>query len=82
PATVFPMLIKLNHAHLSKLAKDKPGAATNRKKDIGEIVEGIDDYSKHLSLEEQGLFSLGYYHQRQATFSKSESQETEQGALK
>lgn len=79
PATVFPMLIKLNQAHLSKLEKEKPGAATNRKKDIGEILDGIDNYDKHLSLEQQGLFSLGYYHQRQATFSKSDKQNTEQG---
>ena len=79
PATVFPMLIKLNQAHLSKLEKEKPGVATNRKKDIGEILDGIENYDKHLSLEKQGLFSLGYYHQRQATFTKSEKKDTEQG---
>ncbi len=79
PATVFPMLIKLNHAHLSKLERDMPGAATNRKKEIGEILDGIDDYNKHLTLEEQGLFSLGYYHQRQARFNDSEKSDTEQG---
>ncbi len=79
PATVFPMLIKLNHAHLSKLERDMPGAATNRKKEIGGILDGIDDYNKHLTLEEQGLFSLGYYHQRQARFNDSEKSDTEQG---
>ncbi len=79
PATVYPMLIKLNHAHLSKLEKNNPGAATNRKKEIGEILDGIDDYNKHLTLEEQGLFSLGYYHQRQATFTKTDNKNTEQG---
>ncbi len=77
PATVFPMLIKLNHAHLSKLERDMPGAATNRKKEIGEILDGIDNYNKHLTLEEQGLFSLGYYHQRQARFNDSEKSNTE-----
>ena len=77
PATVFPMLIKLNHAHLSKLERDKPGAATNRKKEIGEILDGISDYNKHFSLAEQGLFSLGYYHQRQARFNASESPNTD-----
>ena len=30
---------------------------------------------KHLTLEEQGVFQLGYYHQRQALFTKKEEKE-------
>lgn len=63
---------------MSKLEKNNPGAAINRKKEIGEILDGINDYNKHLKLEEQGLFSLGYYHQRQATFTNSDNKDTEQ----
>lgn len=37
---------------------------------IGEIMEGLADFPRILALPEQGRFALGYYHQRQAFFTK------------
>jgi CRISPR-associated protein Csd1 len=38
---------------------------------VGEVMDGISPpFSTVLSLEEQGLFALGYYHQRQDFFKK------------
>jgi len=43
----------------------------NREKLIGEIMGGLDRFPGHLSLPEQARFALGYYHQRQAFFTKT-----------
>jgi CRISPR-associated protein Csd1 len=40
---------------------------------IGEIAEGLADFPRILTLPEQGRFALGYYHQRQAFFKKSDN---------
>lgn len=45
-------------------------------------MAGLSDFPKHLSLPEQGRFALGYYHQRQDFFSKTESSESTQGDSK
>jgi len=39
---------------------------------IGEIIDDIEGFSRHLSLDDQGRFSVGYYHQRQDFFRKKE----------
>ena len=40
---------------------------------LGEIIGRLNQFPAHLTLHEQGLFAVGYYHQRQAFFSKVES---------
>ena len=74
PAAVFPRLIRLNQHHMGKL---DTGWRINREKLIGEIFDQIDAFPPHLPIEDQGLFALGYYHQRQDFFisRKSEPQE-------
>jgi len=74
PAAIMPRLIRLNQHHMGKL---EPGWRINRDKQIGEICEKIDEIPAHLPIEDQGLFALGYYHQRQDFFAshKPESQE-------
>jgi CRISPR-associated protein Csd1 len=44
---------------------------------IGEIMGGIDDFPRNLNLPDQGRFALGYYHQRQSFFTKSDTQATQ-----
>ncbi|MEO6967343.1 MAG: type I-C CRISPR-associated protein Cas8c/Csd1 [Rhodanobacteraceae bacterium] len=66
PSGVFPVLLRLKNHHLSKL--DNPRLATWFEKLLGEIFEGIDGFPPHLSLSEQGLFAVGYYHQQQDFF--------------
>ena len=76
PVAVFPTLIKLSKHHLSKL--DNKGREVNFERLLGEIIDGIGDFPSHLSLEDQGRFAIGYYHQRQDFFRKHEP-ETPQG---
>ncbi|MGQ9731492.1 MAG: type I-C CRISPR-associated protein Cas8c/Csd1 [Candidatus Zipacnadales bacterium] len=66
PASIFGQLMHLHHAHLSKLAAARPGAATNIRKDIEEITTQPDlltEFPLQLSLQDQGRFALGFYHQ-------------------
>ncbi|MEW6219376.1 MAG: type I-C CRISPR-associated protein Cas8c/Csd1 [Thermodesulfobacteriota bacterium] len=69
PATVFPQLLRLGQHHISK---GEYGGYTDKL--IADVVDGIDELPKHLSLEDQGLFTLGYYHQRNALFRKTEKE--------
>lgn len=70
PVTVFSTLLKLKNHHLAKLDK---GEAIKYEKLLGQIMDGITDFPAHLDLQSQGRFAIGYYHQRQAFFTKSES---------
>lgn len=67
PVAVFTTLLRLKNAHLKKLP-DRQAAHFERL--IGEIVEPLQQFPPHLSLAEQGLFALGYYHQRQAFYAR------------
>lgn len=70
PVAVFTTLLRLKNAHLKKLSDSFSGYF---EKLIGEILAPIDPVSgfpRQLSLPEQGQFALGYYHQRQAFFTK------------
>lgn len=70
PTTAFPALLKLKNHHIAKL--ENRGRAVNLEKTIGQIMEGINDFPPLLSLADQGRFAIGYYHQRQQFFKKSE----------
>ena len=71
PVTVFSTLLKLKNHHLAKL--ENKGEAINYEKLLGQIMDEIMDFPAHLDLQNQGRFAIGYYHQRQAFFKKSES---------
>ncbi|HMV13149.1 MAG TPA: type I-C CRISPR-associated protein Cas8c/Csd1 [Nitrosomonas sp.] len=45
----------------------------NYERALGQIMDGITDFPAQLNLQDQGRFAIGYYHQRQAFFTKSES---------
>jgi len=77
PVTVFSNLMKLKNHHLAKLEE---GRKRYFEKLIGQIMSDINDFPAHLSLADQGRFAIGYYHQRQAFFTKSEPTSTTQGA--
>ncbi|MXS85810.1 type I-C CRISPR-associated protein Cas8c/Csd1 [Nitrosomonas sp. HPC101] len=70
PVTVFANLMKLKNHHLAKLEE---GRKRYFEKLIGEILSSVSDFPAHLNLADQGRFAIGYYHQRQAFFIKSES---------
>lgn len=70
PRVVFPQLLRLAQHHIQKA---EYGRANDRM--IEEILQGIDAFPAHLSLDDQGLFALGYYHQRQDFFNKTDNKE-------
>lgn len=67
------MLLRLAQHHI---AKAEYGGILD--KQIEAIIGQLDGFPAHLSLEEQGNFVLGYYHQRQDFYRKRapETQET------
>lgn len=72
PGQVFHVLLKNSANHIGKLRKDadRKGQAIYYEKMIQEIVDGFDTFPKTQSAEQQGLFMIGYYHQRKAFFTK------------
>ncbi|HAT9523890.1 TPA: type I-C CRISPR-associated protein Cas8c/Csd1 [Legionella pneumophila subsp. pneumophila] len=69
PASVMPVLMRLKNHHLTKLTRGK-GIYFERL--LGEILCEIHSFPPQLNLTDQGRFAIGYYHQRQAFFTKSE----------
>ncbi len=72
PRSVFPRLMRTYQHHLAKL---EGGRKVNREKLVQGIVEPLRDFPAHLDLAGQGLFAIGYYHQRQAFYTKKEGPE-------
>ena len=73
PRIVFPTMLDMFRKWIKKLSSDKPGLAIVRDKLVGEILDDIDStegFRSQLSLEDRGLFALGYYQQMRAFFTK------------
>jgi CRISPR-associated protein Csd1 len=70
PGLVFPQLLRMSQHHLSKINE---GSRILKEKLIQAILNDVDMFPSHLPLEEQGLFTLGYYHQRCAFFQKRDT---------
>ena len=75
PASVFPVLLRLSQHHISKA---EYGYISDRR--IQDIL-GLLDVQKNpiparLTLDEQGIFVLGYYHQRAAFYIKNNAPAT------
>lgn len=79
PVSVFTTLLRLKNHHLGKLNRSR---AVQMEKLIGEIMDGLADFPRQLALPDQGRFALGYYHQRQTFFAKSETSNTTEGEPK
>ncbi len=85
PRNVFRALDSGSANHLSKIRKTLgQGRHDFFQKTIGSIMElmspGEDPFPKSLGAEEQALFGLGYYHQRQEFFRKRETPGPEESA--
>ncbi len=72
PKVVFPTILKLSQNHQKKLRTKSPGNMVNKEKLLGEIVGNLSEFPATLKLEDQGEFTIGYYHQRQDFFTKKE----------
>ena len=71
PGPVFPRLLQLSNHHLAKL---EDGKSTWYSRQIGLLMDLLPalPFPTHQTLNEQGMFILGYYQQRQARFTKKE----------
>jgi CRISPR-associated protein Csd1 len=71
PSSAFGRLFNLNSKHFTKLKSEKPGLAVTLDKELQELCRDvpIERFPANFSLEEQGQFAIGYYHQRQRQFS-------------
>ena len=71
PALVFPRLLQLSRYHVSK--DEKSGRYND--KAIEEVMDKLpDQFPSRLSLEEQGMFALGYFHKRQKLYEPRKQQ--------
>ena len=73
PSAIFPTLLRNNRHHLTKLRKEKAGWAITHERLIQEVMDGLNTFPRTLNLEHQGLFALGFHHQRQAFFTKKDT---------
>ena len=64
PGSAFSHLMKGAQAHLSTLKRDNRGAHNAIQAQLEEVMSGLDTFPKTLTPEQQGLFALGYYHQK------------------
>lgn len=73
PRAIFSVLQRSNMPHLSALRKSSAGWKRNHARRYEEEIQEIygkcdrpeDLFVAHLSLDEQGLFAIGYYHQKE-----------------
>jgi CRISPR-associated protein Csd1 len=67
PAAVFPRLLRVSVHHAAKIGGKWPEPLKAR------IVDRLPaaPFPAVLDLEQQGLFAIGYYHQREALFRKA-----------
>ncbi|HDH00326.1 MAG TPA: type I-C CRISPR-associated protein Cas8c/Csd1 [Nitrospirae bacterium] len=68
PASVFPRLLRLSQHHI---AKAKNGHISDRR--ISEIMENVNTFPAHINLQDQGLFAIAYYQQKNALYRKNET---------
>lgn len=77
PAIIFPVLFKLKNSHIRKLnSRNKVIYYETLLEDLqGKLLLKDDQKTacpRRLTLEEQGMFILGYYHQTQKRYEKKE----------
>jgi CRISPR-associated protein Csd1 len=61
PASVFPRLLRLSQHHIEKA---EYGHMSDRR--IADIMEHVDVFPPHMNLQDQGLFAIAYYQQKNA----------------
>lgn len=77
PAPIFSILIRLSQHHIKKISREQD------RKYFDKLLTELESrfhapIPARLNLQDQGIFYLGYYHQRQEFFTKKE-RENEQG---
>ena len=68
PASVFPILLKLNRHHLNKISKSDKYKGHDRFLDeaLQDVMTRVNDFPRTLDLHAQGRFAIGFYQQKAA----------------
>lgn len=76
PASVFPRILRTYQHWLSKL---NGGSKINRERLVQEIMSPLSasGFPNQFPLKKQGVFAIGYYHQRKDLFTKKDKHETD-----
>jgi len=72
PASVFPRLVSLSQHHIEKA---EYGYISDKR--IAGIMEHINAFPMHQTLQDQGLFAIAYYQQKNALYRKNENKPAE-----
>lgn len=65
PGSVFPRLLQLSQHHIEKA---EYGSISDRR--IGEIMEHMESFPPRMDLQDQGLFAIAYYQQKNEIYRK------------
>ena len=78
PASVFGVLLRKAQTHQGKLRKNKQKKWLHDyfEKQLGEIMSHLTGFPRTLTLEEQGLFAIGFYQQKYRPRKPSDSGES------
>ncbi|MCK4593774.1 type I-C CRISPR-associated protein Cas8c/Csd1 [bacterium] len=77
PWSAFPTINRLYKHHLKKI--DNERYRIRYEKFVDEITDKMsDEIPTYLKLKDQGLFFLGYYHQKNAIYKKHDKQDNDQ----
>jgi CRISPR-associated protein Csd1 len=86
PQNGFAPLLSGVQAHLSKLRKNRPGAYSAKQRALEDILEhfrlkgGVPDLPTQLTMREQGIFAIGYWHQSRSNRAAAEAAKQAQAA--
>lgn len=74
PSSVFGNLLRLHFHHLAKLEEPRRIFFEQL---IGEIISSFKSFPAHLSLNDQGYFAIGYYHQNRDFYTSRKDKSSE-----
>lgn len=63
PTVVLPLLMRLKNHHLAKISGGLKNWYENKLAEVTDLINA-KNIPSHLTLEQQALFAIGYYHQR------------------
>ncbi len=83
PGVVFPRLLKnlRNHARKAKDEEQTAGLAGWLEGEVDRIVVGLHGFPPYLDLDQQGLFVVGYHHERHWLWLRKSERETIPSAI-